>query len=149
MMRAVVMALALTAAVPALAGQEHQHMHDHAMAAPTATRTVAVTLGDMSFAPTKVEVKRGETIRFTLRNESTIDHDFTLGDAAAQAAHRQAMASGHAHAHGNGGANAVLVPAGGSGELVWTFDKAGDIEFACNVPGHYESGMKGVVAVGR
>ena len=36
-----------------------------------------------------------------------------------------------------------------AGEIVWTFPKDADvaIEFACNVPGHYQSGMVGSVAI--
>ena len=34
-----------------------------------------------------------------------------------------------------------------SAELVWRFTKAGTFEFACPIPGHYETGMEGVVVV--
>ena len=45
--------------------------------------------------------------------------------------------------------NSVLLEPGKSGEIVWTFPKDADvaIEFACNVPGHYQSGMVGSVAI--
>ncbi len=39
--------------------------------------------------------------------------------------------------------NTVLLAPGESKELVWKFTKAMEIEFACNMPGHYESGMMG------
>ena len=82
------------------------------------------------------------------RSES-VDHDFTIGDAATQAAHRQAMAAGHDHAHAghHGAANAVMVMAGEQAELTWTFDHPGVVEFDCNVPGHFEAGMSGQVTV--
>jgi uncharacterized cupredoxin-like copper-binding protein len=32
-------------------------------------------------------------------------------------------------------------------ELLWRFTKAGTFEFACLLPVHYETGMKGVVVV--
>ena len=32
-------------------------------------------------------------------------------------------------------------------EIVWRFTKAGTFEFACLIPGHYESGMNGTVVV--
>jgi len=41
--------------------------------------------------------------------------------------------------------NSVLLAPGESKELAWKFTKTMKIEFACNVPGHYESGMKGVI----
>jgi uncharacterized cupredoxin-like copper-binding protein len=44
-------------------------------------------------------------------------------------------------------ANMVHVQPGAQGELVWTFDRAGEFAFACLVPGHFEAGMKGKVVV--
>lgn len=120
-------------------------------AAAQPVRDITVTMGDMSFSPDHLTVKAGEKVRFVLRNTSAIDHDFTLGDAATQAVHRARMAEGHGgHGdHGGHDRNAVMVPAGGTAELVWTFDRAGELEFDCNVPGHYESGMRGQLTVTR
>ena len=36
-----------------------------------------------------------------------------------------------------------------AGEIVWQFTKAGVVNFACLMPGHYEAGMKGAIQVGR
>jgi len=113
-------------------------------------RTVRIVARDVSFDVSSVTVKAGETVRFIVTNEGAADHDFTLGDAATQAAHRQEMLEmgdtdmGHAH---HSDANAVFLESGETKDLVWRFGKAGQIEFACNVPGHYEAGMKGVVAI--
>jgi uncharacterized cupredoxin-like copper-binding protein len=41
--------------------------------------------------------------------------------------------------------NSVLLEPGESKEIVWTFPEKADVEFACNVPGHYQSGMYGDV----
>jgi uncharacterized cupredoxin-like copper-binding protein len=38
---------------------------------------------------------------------------------------------------------------GKEGEIVWQFTKAGTVNFACLMPGHYEAGMKGQVKVGK
>jgi uncharacterized cupredoxin-like copper-binding protein len=43
--------------------------------------------------------------------------------------------------------NSVLLEPGKSSEVIWKFTKATDLEFACNVPGHYESGMMGKMQV--
>ena len=113
-------------------------------------RTIRINARDVSFDVSSVTVKAGETVRFIVTNEGVADHDFTLGDAATQAAHRKEMLEmadmdmDHAH---HGDANAVFLKSGETKELVWRFGKAGQIEFACNVPGHYEAGMKGVVAI--
>jgi Cu/Ag efflux protein CusF len=43
--------------------------------------------------------------------------------------------------------NSVRLDEGKSGEVIWTFSKAGTFEFACLIPGHYESGMHGPITV--
>ncbi|OZY57958.1 copper-binding protein [Pseudomonas lundensis] len=43
--------------------------------------------------------------------------------------------------------NSVLVEPGKTAELTWTFSDARDLEFACNVPGHYQAGMVGTLKV--
>lgn len=45
--------------------------------------------------------------------------------------------------------NAVLVNPGQTEEMVFKFTKATELEFACNIPGHYESGMVGNVVFQR
>lgn len=149
------------AAGSAFASEGHMHgdMHGDMHAGPAfgqpaapgaAGRTIAISLGDMSFSPAAITVKAGETVRFQLTNASAIDHDFTLGDAATQAAHRKEMARmadhGGGHAHGDT-PNAVTVKAGETKVLLWRFAGPGTVEFDCNVPGHYESGMTGIITV--
>lgn len=43
--------------------------------------------------------------------------------------------------------NSVLVEPGKTAELTWTFTQATGLEFACNIPGHYQAGMVGKVEV--
>ena len=43
--------------------------------------------------------------------------------------------------------NAVLIPSGESGELVWEFSEMTNLEFVCLIPGHREAGMWGVIIV--
>ena len=40
--------------------------------------------------------------------------------------------------------NSRLLEPGASAYLTWTFTNSEVLEFACNIPGHYESGMVGV-----
>ena len=40
--------------------------------------------------------------------------------------------------------NSVLLEPGAQAEIIWKFTKPMDLEFACNVPGHYDSGMAGL-----
>ena len=41
--------------------------------------------------------------------------------------------------------NSVLLEPGKSAEIVWTFNADAALQMACNVPGHYESGMVGKI----
>lgn len=113
-------------------------------------RVVKITMRDLSFEPNELDMTAGETIRFVVTNAGAVDHDFTLGDAATQIAHRKEMAeametSGGMHHHHD--ANAITVKAGEVRELIWKFTEPGRLEFDCNVPGHYEAGMGGVILV--
>jgi uncharacterized cupredoxin-like copper-binding protein len=113
-------------------------------------RTVTITMKDMSFEPDHLTVKAGETIRFVIANQSEADHDFTIGDVEEQTAHRKEMAEmmeKGSEMHHDDDANAVSVKAGQTGTLIWKFSKAGSFEFDCNIPGHFEAGMKGVIVV--
>jgi len=112
-------------------------------------RTVTVTLKDLSFGIKDIKVKNGETIRFVIRNGTDIAHDFTIGTKAVQKAHQKEMLKmmdamskgGHGMKHAD--ANAVFLKAGETKEIIWQFAKADHLEFGCNVPGHYQAGMKG------
>lgn len=53
----------------------------------------------------------------------------------------------HGGDHGHGGGNTVLVMPGQRAELTWAFRKSAPIEFACNVPGHYQAGMVGALTI--
>jgi uncharacterized cupredoxin-like copper-binding protein len=41
----------------------------------------------------------------------------------------------------------AALAAGQSAELTWTFEKLDALEFACNLPGHYQAGMVGPIEV--
>ena len=134
-------------------------------------RTIEVRMGDIFFEPKAMEIKAGETIRFVLKNDGALLHEFNLGKAASHAAHQKEMAamfqngtlsptgahdmSNMGHAMGgmkmvgmeHDDPNSVLVEPGAREELIWTFSAATELEFACNIPGHYQSGMVGKVTV--
>jgi len=62
-----------------------------------------------------------------------IDHDRMKMD----------MGGGHTMEHND--PNSALLEPGKSAEIVWHFAQAGELEFACNVPGHYAAGMVGKI----
>ncbi len=153
-----VAAFALASAGAAWAGPGHADHADHAAPAaygapgePSAvSRTIVLKALDVAFDASEIRVRAGETVRFVVVNEGALVHELTLGDQAAQSQHRERMAvmsedevlsSDHHHP------NAVSVAAGAQAELVWRFGGPGRFEFACNVLGHAESGMAGVLIV--
>ncbi|KPA88919.1 MULTISPECIES: cupredoxin domain-containing protein [Pseudomonas] len=151
--------------------------YDFGQPAPAskATRTIEVTMTDIAFDAKELEVKAGETVRFVLVNKGQLLHEFNLGEAAMHAAHQQEMLkmqqsgmltptgmkmpamdhssmAGGAMDHGmmkHDDPNSVLVEPGKTAELTWTFSKAGSLEFACNIPGHYQAGMVGRLKIDR
>lgn len=107
-----------------------------------APRRIAVTMTDaFRFDPSDVTVQAGETVTFVLTNAGVIEHDFTIGDADAQERHALEMISGEMH-HGVD-PNALMVDAGSSGELTFTFGDPAEWLIGCHVAGHYDAGMQG------
>ncbi|MGK0547783.1 cupredoxin domain-containing protein [Halomonas cupida] len=152
-------------ATSAFAAGEHNRPHS---TTPDAVfdRTIQVEAGDMWFDPETLGITAGETVRFQVVNIGNLQHEFVIGDAEAQEAHREMMQamgdSGHGDGHdGHGGHDmaegahdgempAVTIAPGETAELVWTAPM--DVEslvYACNIPGHYESGMYGEIQLGK
>lgn len=99
----------------------------------------------MSYAPNRIEASKGEQIKLVIRNEGQVDHEILIDSFANNQRHKAEMEK-HPdmdHEEPNG---ARLKPAARK-ELLWRFTRAGTFEFACLLPGHYETGMKGVVVV--
>ncbi|WP_262032543.1 cupredoxin family protein [Microvirga sp. Mcv34] len=103
------------------------------------------TDGKMLFFPDKVEVKAGEQVRFKLANNGEAEHEFVLATVEENAKHKIQMEKNPDMEHEDPNARR-LQPKKGD-EIVWQFTKAGTFEYACLIPGHYESGMKGTVVV--
>ncbi len=158
------LAIALSAAVSGLAIPAHAAAgHSYEFGAPgkpaSATRSITVNLADNYYEPDAISVKQGETVRFVLKNNGELQHEFSIGTLAAHTEHRKEMAqmmemremdhskmvmpskAGKPMRHDD--PNMVLLAPGESKELLWKFTRAMEIEFACNMPGHYESGMLG------
>ena len=130
----------------------HNHGTPTSLLAQTVTRSVNIHMDDtMRFMPDKVEVQAGETIRFVVHNGGAVLHEFVLGNDKDIAEHaemmRQMSSMSADHAHGHGGGAALSVQPGSMGELVVTFAEPGTVQIACLVPGHYEAGMRGSIAV--
>ncbi|MCD6006736.1 copper-binding protein [Halomonas sp. IOP_6] len=121
-------------------------------------RTISLEAGDMWFDPEELELAAGEVVKFEITNTGNLEHEFVIGSKEAQEEHRQMMlnmANGGGHdmsnmSHGGGHdmasmdmAGATIAP-GETGTLLWSVpDNVNELEYACNIPGHYESGMYG------
>lgn len=145
---AVVLGLSTSAA---LAGGQHAGGHHNPAigepgVASRVTRTIDVEAADtMRFTPANITVKRGETVRFRIRNSGQLPHEFSLGTEKDLLDHYEVMKKfpGMEHAE----PNQISLKPGEQGEIIWRFTKAGVVHFACLHVGHYDAGMKGQVRV--
>ncbi|MEX2183695.1 MAG: plastocyanin/azurin family copper-binding protein [Chloroflexota bacterium] len=111
-----------------------------------ATTRIEVNLTDaLKIEPASMTVPAGVPVTFVVTNSGLIDHEFYLGDEAAQAEHEKEMAEmgGMAHDEPEG----IAVMPGETKELTYTFAEAGETLAGCHVAGHYGGGMKAVVTV--
>lgn len=114
--------------------------------AATVKRTVDIAMADdMTFTPSVIEVREGDTLRLRLKNRGRELHELVLGTTAEIEAHAALMKKFPDMAHDDPWM--VHVPAGKTGDMVWTFNRAGDFDFACLVKDHYELGMAGRIRV--
>ena len=112
------------------------------------TRSIEVEMSDsMRFKPDSISVKRGETIRFIVRNTGHLEHEMVLGTINELKEHAERMRKGPAMGHD--GPTPAPVEPGKTGELIWQFNGDGTFDFACLEPGHFEAGMVGKILVGH
>ena len=108
-------------------------------------RVVEVLMNEMDYSPANIEVKRGEQIRFLLRNAGTEAHEFLLATTAENLKHGEAMKKNPDMEHDE--PNGLRLEAKKSGEILWKFSKTGTFEYSCLIPNHREYGMIGKVVV--
>ncbi len=132
---------------------DHAEMMDVGIpgSADDVVRTIEVIMretddGDMIFEPGAFDFTEGETIRFNVVNKGEIEHEFVIDTVAGNAKHKDLMAQMDME---HDDPNSVSLDPGRSDEIIWTFANAGSFEFACLIPGHYESGMHGPIEVAQ
>lgn len=139
-------ALALSASAMAAGNHAGQTAIGEPGLASKVTRTVLIDMkDDMRFHADTFVAKRGETIRFAIKNSGTLKHEMVLGTEKDLKDHYEVMKKHPEMEHAEH--NMVTLAAGKSGEIIWQFTKAGKVDFACLQPGHYDAGMKGIVNV--
>ena len=116
-------------------------------AAPAeARRTITIRMGDdMRFTPAHLNLREGETVRLRIANRGKMLHELVIGTADELAAHAELMKKHPGMQHDE--PYMAHVNAGQRGEITWTFNRPGDFEFACLIPGHFEAGMRGTIRV--
>ena len=125
-------------------------------------RTIEIKMYDNYFEPSKIIVKKGETIKFFVSNYGALVHEFNIATKEMHIKHQPEMMKmvenqilladkidkkkmkemakkDHSMAHSH--SNSVLLEPNQSAELIWKFSYDKNLEAACNVPGHYEVGM--------
>jgi len=115
-------------------------------ASPMGPATIAVRLSDdLRMDPSSITVKAGQVLRFAVTNMGSMNHEFFLGDAAAQMAHTQSMMGmpGMMHDEPSG----IGMMPGAMKTLDYAFATAGTYEAGCHVNSHYAAGMKMVITV--
>lgn len=110
-----------------------------------AAQRIEVKLTDsFTMEPAEMTVRRGQPVTFVVINTGAIEHEFYLGDEAAQGEQEQMMASGQM-AHDT--AESMSLKPGETKELTYTFDSAGQTLAGCHVAGHYAGGMKASISI--
>jgi uncharacterized cupredoxin-like copper-binding protein len=114
--------------------------------AKSVTRTFRVSMtDDMRFTPDTLVVKVGETILLVVKNTGSAQHEFVIGTQKELDAHAALMAKFPDMAHDE--PYMAHVAPGKTSQLIWTFNRPGEFNFACLIAGHYQSGMVGKIQV--
>jgi uncharacterized cupredoxin-like copper-binding protein len=109
-------------------------------------RTIVIDMSDaMRFSPREITVKQGETIKFVVANKGKLMHEMVLGTMDELKAHGEMMKQNPEMEHDD--PYMAHVSPGKKEEMVWQFTKAGEFNYGCLAPGHFEAGMLGKVKV--
>ena len=112
-----------------------------------ADRAIAVTMDDtMRYDPAEIAVKAGEKVRFVATNKGKLVHEMVIGTRKQLEDHAKHMREHPDMQHHDHDGMLRLDP-GKSGEMAYTFKRAGTFFYGCLEPGHFEAGMIGKVVV--
>ena len=132
------------------------------------TRVIEVKMYDNYYEPNSIQVKKGETIKIIVTNLGDLVHEYNIGTKEMHIEHQPEMArliehdillgdridhkkmkemTKKDHSLGHKHANSVMLEPNKTGEIIWKFSNDISLEMACNIPGHYESGMVGPITI--
>lgn len=108
------------------------------------SRTISIEAFEYRFAPSEINVKQGETIRFIVSNTGKRRHEMMIDTLEHLKEHAKMMRSSPGMQHSD--PNQITLYPGEQKDLVWQFTEAGVVHFACPIPGHF-TGMRGKIFV--
>ncbi len=94
---------------------------------PADAPRMEVSMKNMRFNPSEFKIKAGEPVRFAVRNDDSVAHDFMLT--------------------GENGFDTGLLQPGETKEIGWIPEKPGTYEAFCSQPGHKDLGMTAKIVV--
>ena len=138
-------------ASPGAAG--HAHGSDYEFGEPgnpkKPARIINVVMneanGRMAFEPNAITIKKGEQVRFRLKNAGELDHELVIDTLQNNLKHAEEMKKNPDMEHDD--PNAKRLGPNKFGEIIWLFNKTGEFDFSCLIPGHREAGMTGKIIV--
>jgi uncharacterized cupredoxin-like copper-binding protein len=101
--------------------------------------TINMGMGEFYFDPDEISGDAGSELTIELENTGTQTHNFTLEEGDARGDGFDAWPDSEVQlelAQGDTGSLTITLP-----------DEAGEYEFICTIPGHYESGQRGTLTV--
>jgi len=115
-----------------------------------AARTVDIQIDGNAYKPPTIDVAKGETVTFNVKNNDATVHEFVLGDSKVQDAYDKTMAAmSKSPMEGMPDTqNIIEVKAGQSKAITWAFpDGETTVIYGSHQPGDYSKGLKGTIKV--
>jgi uncharacterized cupredoxin-like copper-binding protein len=118
---------------------------------PMPKAQLSLTATDIAYDTNRLEVKVGQPVVVTLRNEGVLEHDFSIMEMPhAGEVMAEEEESGMEHDMSNLSMDPeihVAPPVGKSLAVEFTHSTPGEYEYFCTVAGHKEAGMAGTLVV--
>ena len=123
-----------------------EHVFGRASDPDKAVVTIEVEMADtFRFEPSAVEVRRGDTVRFIVKNKGQMMHEMVLGTEQSLAEHAELMKKFPGMEHDE--PHMAHIGPGKKSSMGWQFTQAGEFRFGCLIPGHFDAGMVGTIIV--
>jgi uncharacterized cupredoxin-like copper-binding protein len=104
--------------------------------------TVTLDVEHTRFSDERIVVRPGTEVRFVVSNRDPINHELIVGPQEVHDIHEAGNHAEHPAVPGE-----VSVGPNAEADTTYRFDDAGEVVFACHLPGHFAYGMRGVVEV--